>query len=50
MSNLSEKWENAVKEIEPWVFNTLIDWFTPFEQFVQSLYLVMTTYKMSGKS
>ncbi|XP_063438753.1 uncharacterized protein LOC134719719 [Mytilus trossulus] len=34
MSNLSEDGKIAVKEIEPWVFNTLIDWSTPFEHFV----------------
>lgn len=44
MSNLSEEWENAVKEIEPWVFNTLIDWFTPFEQFVCSVSLPCNDY------
>ena len=36
MDNLTEGDRNAVEEIQPWGFNTLIDWAPPFESFVCS--------------
>jgi hypothetical protein len=36
LDNLTEGGRNAVEEIQPWVFNTLIDWAPPFESFVCS--------------
>ena len=36
LDNLTEGGKHAVEEIQPWVFNTLIDWAPPFESFVCS--------------
>lgn len=36
MDNLTEDGQDAVKDISPWIFNTLVDWSSDFEKFVCS--------------